>query len=440
MSLTPRTGQLVKNQKPEQTNNALVIDSGASGGVVQIVKRTSGLQAPIMLLNGHQGEIFTIRFNPSGQHIASGSFDRNILLWNTYGDCQNYGLLKGHNGAIMELQWSRDSSKIFSCATDKTIGVWDVVTGTRIKKFKGHTSFVNSVCAARRGNEILVSGSDDGTIKIWDLRQKEAVETFNHQYQITSVCFSEAGDMVFASSLDNDISVWDLRKKVISYVLKGHQDTISGMKLSPDGSYLLSNGMDDTGAPHGFEKNLIKPAWSSDGSQIAAGSSDRTVVIWDVSSRRILYKLPGHKGSVNEVDFHPKEPIMLIPLVLLENPRGIPNNLMSYVNQVVQGRLPFVNIYGNDTADGTAALRKLKTKPGCVAYNLVTGVGYSVLQIIKAMSRAYDMCDGILLQASNTSNTSQPTICRITMIETREDYVYLAKLAEQAERYEGEGW
>ncbi|CAG8815852.1 6621_t:CDS:2, partial [Dentiscutata erythropus] len=64
-------------------------------------------------------------------------------------------------------------------------------------------------------------------------------------------------------------------------------------------------------APHGFEKNLIKPAWSSDGSQIAAGSSDRTVVIWDVSSRRILYKLPGHKGSVNEVDFHPKEPITL---------------------------------------------------------------------------------------------------------------------------------
>lgn len=57
-------------------------------------------------------------------------------------------------------------SKIFSCATDKTVGVWDVTTGTRIKKFKGHTSFVNSVSSARRGNEILVSGSDDGTIKV----------------------------------------------------------------------------------------------------------------------------------------------------------------------------------------------------------------------------------------------------------------------------------
>ncbi|CAG8544206.1 8862_t:CDS:2 [Scutellospora calospora] len=92
--------------------------------------------------------------------------------------------------------------------------------------------------------------------------------------------------------------------------------------------------------------------------------------------------------------------------VIGENPRGIPNNLMPYVSQVVQGRLPFVNIFGGDyeTVDGTgirdyihvcdlatghvAALRKLKTKPGCVAYNLGTGVGYSVIEIIQAMSRA----------------------------------------------------
>lgn len=44
---------------------------------------------------------------------------------------------------------------------------------------------------------------------------------------------------------------------------------------------------------------------------MTAGSADRHVYIWDVASRRILYKLPGHKGSVNEVVFHPKEPIVL---------------------------------------------------------------------------------------------------------------------------------
>lgn len=48
-----------------------------------------------------------------------------------------------------------------------------------------------------------------------------------------------------------------------------------------------------------------------DGSKITAGSSDRFVYIWDTTSRRVLYKLPGHNGSVNDVDFHPKEPVVL---------------------------------------------------------------------------------------------------------------------------------
>lgn len=53
----------------------------------------------------------------------------------------------------------------------------------------------------------------------------------------------------------------------------------------------------------------MRCAWSPDGSKVSAGSADRFVYIWDANTRRILYKLPGHNGSVNDVDFHPKEPI-----------------------------------------------------------------------------------------------------------------------------------
>jgi len=56
-------------------------------------------------------------------------------------------------------------------------------------------------------------------------------------------------------------------------------------------------------------QNLLRCAWSSDGSKVSAVSGDRFVYVWDTTSRRILYKLPGHAGSVNEVDFHPNEPI-----------------------------------------------------------------------------------------------------------------------------------
>lgn len=64
------------------------------------------------------------------------------------------------------------------------------------------------------------------------------------------------------------------------------------------------------GAPHALDKNLIKPCWSPDGTRCASGAGDRTVVIWDAQSAKILYKLPGHRGTVNEVTWHPHEPII----------------------------------------------------------------------------------------------------------------------------------
>ncbi|XP_019116852.1 UDP-glucose 4-epimerase isoform X2 [Larimichthys crocea] len=92
--------------------------------------------------------------------------------------------------------------------------------------------------------------------------------------------------------------------------------------------------------------------------------------------------------------------------VIGEDPQGIPNNLLPYVAQVAIGRRKFLNVFGNDydTLDGTgvrdyihvvdlakghiAALKKLKDDCGCKVYNLGTGTGYSVFQMVKAMEKA----------------------------------------------------
>ncbi|XP_052870331.1 U5 small nuclear ribonucleoprotein 40 kDa protein isoform X1 [Anopheles cruzii] len=297
----------------------------------QNVERTSGLLGPIMLLEGHGGEIFSTEFHPEGEHLLSTGFDRQIFLWKVYDECDNVGVLSGHSGAVMEAHFSPDGSNIYSCATDKVVGVWDVPTCTRIRKLKGHTSFINSCRGARRGPTLIVSGSDDSTIKIWDARKRNVVNTFDNGYQVTAVCFNDTAEQVVSGGIDNEVKVWDIRKKEILYRLRGHTDTITGLSLSPDGSYVLSNAMDNTlriwdirpyvpgercvkvftGHQHNFEKNLLRCGWSPDGLKISAGSADRYVYIWDTTSRRILYKLPGHNGSVNDVDFHPTEPIVV---------------------------------------------------------------------------------------------------------------------------------
>ena len=89
-----------------------------------------------------------------------------------------------------------------------------------------------------------------------------------------------------------------------------------------------------------------------------------------------------------------------------ENPNGIPNNLMPYITQVAVGRLKELSVFGNDydTPDGTGvrdyihvvdlavghvkAINKIKENPGVKVYNLGTGKGYSVLDVIKAFSKA----------------------------------------------------
>lgn len=96
--------------------------------------------------------------------------------------------MSGHSGAIMELHFSPDGNHLYTASTDMTLGLWDIVAGTRIKKLKGHTSFVNSVSGARRGLTQLCSGSDDSTIRVWDPRKRGQCYTLNNTYQVMMFC------------------------------------------------------------------------------------------------------------------------------------------------------------------------------------------------------------------------------------------------------------
>ena len=57
-----------------------------------------------MLLTGHAGEVFTCKFNPTGDVIASGSHDKHVFLWRTYGECENFLMMKGKVSAVSAKQ------------------------------------------------------------------------------------------------------------------------------------------------------------------------------------------------------------------------------------------------------------------------------------------------------------------------------------------------
>lgn len=230
---------------------------------------------------------------------------------------------------MLEVHWSPDGEKVFSASADKTALLWDVHSAARIRGFKGHMGLVNSCCPS--GSHVLATASDDCTVRLWDDRVRTCQRVIRHPYPVTAVSVGEAGTQLFTGCLDGHIRAYDLRRpEGVSMVLQGHQDIVSGMRLSPDGNFLLSNSMDNTlrcwdvkpyasgdrcvkvflGAQHSYERGLIKCNWSKSGAQVTCGSADNFVYVWDVATKRILYKLPGHSGSVNEVDFHPTQPII----------------------------------------------------------------------------------------------------------------------------------
>jgi len=240
----------------------------------------------------------------------------------------------------LDLQWSLFSSMLYTVSADHTLCITDLTTGKRRRKIVAHRAIINALdrtFAGGAGVELVATASDDGTVKVWEGGQeggKLPVAVFEIGCPVTSVCWSADGSTVYIGALDNEIHVYDLRKNEQVYTLAGHVDTPTSLSLSPNGAYLLSPSFSShaiihdvrpfspspsrihrvlQGAPAGFENTLLRGAWSRDdgGHRVAVGGADRMVCIWDVESARILYKLPGHKGTVTAVDFHPKEPIIL---------------------------------------------------------------------------------------------------------------------------------
>jgi Prp8 binding protein len=275
------------------------------------------LPSPTLQLTGHTGSVYSLQYSPSGGALASTSFDRSIFLWDS--QYKNYNVLQGHKNAVLDCTWLNDET-LASCGPDKLCILWDTHTGTSIRKFKGHAKIVNSISST---STQLATVSDDATCCLWDSRQKKASVRLDSELPLTAVCLSSS--MVYTGGLDNLIVAWDLRKQRKIYAMTGHADTITCLELHPDGTHVLSNAMDNylkawdirpfcegnrlsknfVGLKHNSEKGLLKCAWSSDGSMVSCGSADRLLHIWDVHSTEELYCLPGHKGCVNTVAFHP---------------------------------------------------------------------------------------------------------------------------------------
>ena len=133
---------------------------------------------------GHTGPILAVRFNSDGNYCLTAGQDRIVKLWNPVkGLCVKSYI--GHGHEVFDVAVSGDNSRIASCGGDKTVFYWDVQSGNTIRKFRGHDLKVNTVIFAGEESSVVISGSYDKTVRIFDCRSRsfEAMQVASRSAQ-----------------------------------------------------------------------------------------------------------------------------------------------------------------------------------------------------------------------------------------------------------------
>jgi Prp8 binding protein len=286
------------------------------------------IYSPNLRLTGHSDSVYALSFSNDGSFLLSGGKDKKILLWDVYNNCANVGVNEEAKNAILQATFSGDSEKIFAASADDCLHAIDIGCMVRFKRFKGHSDIVTSVDSSKTGIDLVLTGSNDATARVWDLRFKKATMTLQDKFPILSVVFSKQNyTQCFSAGIDNLIKKWDLRnpeKPLLT--LRGHTDSITSIQLSSDGTQMLSNSMDNTvrcwnvkpfclsenrcmkvysGHSHGYDQNLLRATWNHNQKYVASGSSDNVLYVWNSSNRQVKMKLGGHEAVINDVKFSP---------------------------------------------------------------------------------------------------------------------------------------
>jgi WD40 repeat protein len=185
---------------------------------------------------GHEGDINVLV--QGNDLIFSGSRDKTVRIWKR-GSSEALRVLKGHEMNVTALDcFFTDSGAIqgslVSGSRDATVRLWDTETGAAIGSKRIYRNLVTGLCALRDDmNQTFVQISEDLTIRTWDIRSMDVVNSIAGLINIPT-CVDVSKDpnifMIGSKGFNSDgcsVTVWDRRKNQIIRTLEGHSQTIN---------------------------------------------------------------------------------------------------------------------------------------------------------------------------------------------------------------------
>ncbi|PWI74957.1 hypothetical protein PCL_08271 [Purpureocillium lilacinum] len=254
------------------------------------------------IMQAHDSAIRALEYSHSDDWLISGDHDGLIKYWQP--NFNNVQSITAHSDPIRDLAFSPNDSKFVSASDDSTLKVFDFAMGQMESKLEGHGWDAKTVdWHPTKG--LLVSGSKDHLVKLWDPRTSRCLTTLHgHKSTITKVMFEKVRGMCLATSArDQTARVFDLRMMRDICLLKGHEKDISTLTFHPIHPNLLTTGgldgslfhyLLDTPNPPPGQALTVAPYDSMDPTTTPAQS------VWPT------HKVPyAHDYAIWSLDWHP---------------------------------------------------------------------------------------------------------------------------------------
>jgi WD40 repeat protein len=233
-----------------------------------------------------------------------------------------YAPFVGHIQPISTLEFSPTNPELLlSGSLDRSIRLWNVSQKSLIRIFNEHKGTIRAIAFSNAG-QYFVSGSEDYDIFLWNINRDKKVDIIgSHTNWVSSLAFTQDHQQIISGGFDNVIRLWDLNRRVLLKTFGGHVDQVNTVAVIPDGQGMFlsgsadktlrqwnlshSNYPTDVRSHRGAVRSLTLKIAPQGTIRLASGGDDRDIRLWNVEIQASVRNKNAHEGRITAISFNP---------------------------------------------------------------------------------------------------------------------------------------
>ena len=278
------------------------------------------IDLPIDSQVGEPSVVTAVAISADGTRLAAAGDDHLVHLW-SLADGRLLASLRGHADWVRSVAFQPGGTQLASAGDDRRVLLWELPSGRLARSIDDHTQAVYRVSYSPDGGTLATVGFDS-QMRLYDANGTPRSTLNCPCADMRAVAFSPDGKLMAAAGRNGKLRVWDMATSTVAFEQDIQDRRVRDVVFSEDGTQLALAG--DGQFIHLLQARtgqeilrlpsrpgrVLSLAYCGP-SKLAAGNSDNSISVWNLTYQQREQKLVGHQGSVSALAFHPTASILV---------------------------------------------------------------------------------------------------------------------------------